>query len=101
MLLFPFRYLWWLIGSLRAMLGRPPDHVTFLIEEDMPALPDPPVPPWQRLFRRQRLSVRELGCRFEAIERDPRIKGVVLHLRPVPMSLALLQDMRELGARLR
>ena len=101
MLLFPFRYLWWLIGSLRARLGRPPDYVTFLIEEDMPALPDPPVPPWQRLFRRQRLSVRELGRRFEAIEKDPRIKGVVLHLRPVPMSLALLQDMRELVARLR
>jgi len=100
-LLFPFRYLWWLIGSLRARLGRPPDYVTFLIEEDMPALPDPPVPPWQRFFRRQRLSVRELGRRFEAIEKDPRIKGVVLHLRPVPMSLALLQDMRELVARLR
>jgi len=101
MLVFPFRYLWWLIGSLRARLGRPPDYVTFLIEEDMPALPDPPVPPWQRFFRRQRLSVRELGRRFEAIEKDPRIKGVVLHLRPVPMSLALLQDMRELVARLR
>ncbi|TMD20911.1 MAG: signal peptide peptidase SppA [Chloroflexi bacterium] len=101
MLLFPFRYLWWLIGSLRARLGRPPDYVTFLIEEDMPALPDPPVPPWQRFFRRQRLSVRELGRRFEAIEKDPRIKGVALHLRPVPMSLALLQDMRELVARLR
>ena len=37
MVLFPFRYLWWLIGSLRARLGRPPDYVTFLIEEEMPA----------------------------------------------------------------
>ncbi|TMF03036.1 MAG: signal peptide peptidase SppA [Chloroflexi bacterium] len=101
MLLFPFRYLWWLIGSLRARLGRPPDYVTFLIEENMPALPDPPVPPWQRFFRRQRMSMRELGRRVEAIEKDRRIKGVVLHLRPVPMSLALLQDMRELVARLR
>ena len=101
MVLFPFRYLWWLIGSLRARLGRPPDYVTFLIEEAMPALPDPPVPPWQRFFRRQRMSMRELGRRFEAIEKDRRIKGVVLHLRPVPMSLALLQDMRELVARLR
>src|SRR6266513_4914449 len=67
----------------------------------MPALPDPPVPAWQRFFRRQRMSMRELGRRFEAIEKDRRIKGVVLHLRPVPMSLALLQDMRELVARLR
>jgi protease IV len=101
MLLFPFRYLWWLIGSLRARLGRPPDYVMFLIEEDMPALPDPPVPMWQRFFRRQRLSMRELGRRFAAIEKDSRIKGVILHLRPVPMSLAQLQDMRELVARLR
>ncbi len=101
MLLFPFRYLWWLIGSLRARLGRPPDYVTFLIEEEMPVLPDPPIPQWQRFFRRQRLSLRELGRRFAVIEKDPRVKGVVLHLRPVPMSLAVLQDMRELVARLR
>jgi len=101
MLLFPFRYLWWLIGSLRARLGRPPDYITFLIEEEMPVLPDPPVPQWQRFFRRQRLSMRELGRRFEAIQKDRRVKGVVLHLRPVPMSLAVLQDMRELVARLR
>ena len=99
--MFPFRYLWWLIGSLRARIGRPPDFVTFLLEEDIPVLPDPPVPAWQRFFRRQRLSVRELGRRFEAIERDPRIKGVVLHLRPVPFSMAVLQDLRELIARLR
>ena len=101
MLLFPFRYLWWLIGSLRARLGRPPDYVTFLIEEEMPVLPDPPIPQWQRFFRRQRLSLRELGRRFAVIEKDSRIKGVVLHLRPVPMSLAVLQDMRELVVRLR
>lgn len=101
MLLFPFRYLWWLVSSLRARVGRPPEFVTFVIEEDMPVLPDPPVPYWQRFFRRQRLSVRELGRRFEAIERDSRIKGIVLHLRPVPFSMAVLQDLRELVTRLR
>jgi len=53
------------------------------------------VPVWQRFFRRQRLSVRELGGRLEAIGKDTRIKGVVLHLRPVPMSMAVLQDLRE------
>lgn len=101
MLLFPFRYLWWLLSNLRARIGRPPDYVTFLIEEDMPALADPPVPFWQRFFRRQRTSVRELGRRFEAIGKDSRIKGVVLHLRPVPMSMATLQDVRDLVGRLR
>ena len=101
MLLFPFRYLWWLVSSLRARIGRPPDYVTFLIEESMPVLPDPPVPAWQRFFRRGRLSVRELGRRFEAIGKDSRIKGVVLHLRPVPMPLAVLQDLSEQVAALR
>ena len=101
MLLFPFRYLWWLISSLRARIGKPPDYVTFLIEEELPALPDPPGPLWQRFLSHNRLSLRELGSRFDAIGKDPRIKGVVLHLRPVPMPMATLQDLRELIANLR
>ena len=101
MLLFPFRYAWWLISSLRARIGRPAEYIAFVIEEEMPVLADPPVPYWQRFFRHQRLSLRELGRRFEAIEKDSRVKGVVLHLRPVPMSMALLQDLREMVTRLR
>src|SRR5437588_6942780 len=101
MLLFPFRYLWWLISSLRARIGKPPDYVTFLIEEDLPALPDPLGPLWQRFVAHPRLSLRELGTRFDAIGKDPRIKGVVLHLRPVPMPMATLQELRELIANLR
>jgi protease IV len=101
MLLYPFRYLWWLVSSLRARLGRPPDYVTFLLEEELPALPDPPSPLWQRFFARRRLSLRELSERFEAIGRDRRIKGLVLHLRPTPMSMAAVQDLRELVSKLR
>lgn len=101
MLLFPFRYLWWLLTSVRRSLARPPDFVELLIEEDLPALPDPPRPLWQRFTSRPRLSIKELGKRFEAIGRDPRIKGVVLHLRPVGMPMASLQDLREQVATLR
>jgi protease IV len=101
MLLYPFRYLAWLFASLRARLGRPPDYVTFLIEEELPALPDPPAPWWQRFFVHGRLSVRELGERFDAVARDRRIKGVVVHLRPVPLSMAGAQDLRELLTKLR
>src|SRR5437870_11664765 len=100
MLLFPFRYLWWLVSSLRARIGKPPDYVTFLIEEELPALPDPPGPSWQRFLSRNRLSLRELGTRFDAIGKDPRIKGVVLHLTPVPLPMATLQDLRALLAHL-
>lgn len=74
----------------------------FVLEENLPALPDPPRPFWQRfLGSRPRLSVKELGERFDAIARDPRIKGVVLHLRPAGMPMAALQDLRELVANLR
>jgi len=101
MLLFPFRYLWWLISSIRRSIGTPPGFVLFVLENDLPALPDPPRPLWQRFTSRPRLSLSELGKRFDAIGRDPRIKGVVLHLRPVAMPMATLQDLRELVAKLR
>lgn len=101
MLSFPFRYLWWLISGVRRSIGRPPDYVVFLLESDLPVLPDPPRPLWQRFFSRPRLSVKELGERFEAIGRDPRIKGVVLHLRPAGMPMATLQDLRDMVGTLR
>jgi protease-4 len=100
-LLYPFRYLWWLISSVRRSIGRPPEFVTFVLDENLPALPDPPRPLWQRFTGKPRLSIRELGERFEAIGRDSRIKGVVLHLRPAGMSMATLQDLRELIGTLR
>src|SRR3989442_656442 len=54
-----------------------------------------------RFTSKPRLSVKELGERFDAIARDPRIKGVVLHLRTTGMPMATLQDLRELVAKLR
>src|SRR5580765_4801430 len=101
MLLFPFRYLGWLFSSLRRALGKPPEYVLFVLEADLPALPDPPLPRWQRYFTKPTLSTRELGERFDIIARESRTKGVVLHLRPVPMSMATLQDLRDLVAKLR
>ena len=101
MLLFPFRYLWWLVSSLRRSIGKPPEYVLLVLAESLPPLPDPPRPFWQRFLGRPRLSVKELGERFEAIGRDRRIKGVVLHLRPVGMPMATLQDLREQVANLR
>lgn len=101
MILYPFRYVQWLVSSVRRSIGRPPDYVVFVLEENLPALPDPPRPLWQRFTSRPRLSVKELGDRFDAIGRDARIKGVVLHLRPAGMPMATLQDLRELVAKLR
>src|ERR1700674_4895047 len=99
MLLFPFRYLWWLISSLRRSIGTPPGFVIFVLESALPTLPDPPRPLWQRFTSRPRLSIRELGERFDRIANDPRIKGVILHLRPVGMPMARLQTLGELGGK--
>src|SRR3979409_1886502 len=101
MLLFPFRYLWWLISRVRRTRGRPPDYVMFVLENDLPALPDPPRPLWQRFTSRPRLSVRELGARFGAIANERPRTRVILHLRPVGRPMATLQDLRELVGKLR
>jgi protease-4 len=100
-ILFPFRYAWWFVSNLRRSLRKPPEFVLFLLEGDLPALPDPPRPRWQRLISRSRSNLKELGEYFDAVARDPRIKGVVLHLRPVPMPMATLQELRELFSKLR
>jgi protease-4 len=101
MILFPYRYWWWVVSEIRRSLRKPPEFVLFLLESDLPALPDPPRPRWQRLISKPRLSIKDLRERFDAISRDVRIKGVVLHLRPVPMPMATLQDLRELVSNLR
>ena len=101
MIFFPFRYAWWLLSRLWRSIGGAPDHVIFVLEAGLPTLPDPPGPFWQRFVSERRLSVQELGERFDAIARDARVRGVVLHLRPVPMPMATLQDLRDLVSKLR
>lgn len=101
MIFFPFRYVWWLLSSLWRSIGRAPDYVMFVLEAGLPTLPDPPGPFWQRFISERRLSVKELGDRFDTIARESRVRGVVLHLRPVPMPMATLQDLRDLIAKLR
>ena len=101
MIFYPFRYVWWLLSSLRRRIGRAPDYVLFVMETALPTLPDPPGPFWQRFVSTPRLSIKELGEQLDAIARDPRTRGVVLHLRPVPMPMASLQDLRELVSKLR
>src|SRR5260370_40293339 len=101
MILFPFRWLWWLISRVRRSIGKPPEYVIFVLENDMPALPDPPPPLWQRVTSHPRLSIKELAERFDLIINDPRIKGVILHLRPLPLPLATLPALRALVGKLR
>ena len=101
MLIYPFRYLWWLLSSLFKSFGKPPDYITFLVETDLPALPDPPGPLWTRFISKPQPNMKELADRFELIAKDQRIKGVVLHLRPTEMAMSTRQDLRDLICKLR
>src|SRR5579884_88828 len=92
--------LWW----LRGLVGRwrpPPAYLGFLIESP-PAEPLPqPAPRWQRLLGRPALSVAELRRRMRRLCADDRVAGVVLHLRPQPLSDGQVESLRDLIAEVR
>ncbi|MBI1729576.1 signal peptide peptidase SppA [Candidatus Acetothermia bacterium] len=71
-----------------------PEYVLFTLDGSYPELPVPPAPWWQRFFTKSPLSLQELGDRLRQVAHDPRVKGVVLHLRPLAMSMAQLQTLR-------
>ncbi|MDP9325900.1 MAG: S49 family peptidase, partial [Candidatus Dormibacteraeota bacterium] len=101
-LVFGFRWLVWQLGRPLRRLRRPPAWVEFLVEEAYPEVPPPPRPRWQRLLGgRGTISLAELRTRFRRIAADPRITGVVLHIRPLEMTQAHVQAFREVIAELR
>ena len=100
--IFLLRYLLWAVGNLRQRLKRPPDYVVFVLEGAYPEL-RPPRAGFlrRRLFPGSQLSLQELGDHFRALQQDPRIKGVLLHLRSLQMSPAQAQTLREFMANFR
>ena len=75
-------------------LRKSPDYVLFTLEGTYPELPDPAVPIWQRMTQKPQLSIKELGEQFKVVGDDPRVEGVILHLRPLNMSMSKLQTLR-------
>ncbi|MGB2940578.1 MAG: signal peptide peptidase SppA [Candidatus Dormiibacterota bacterium] len=101
-LVFAIRWAAWQVRRPLRRLRRPPAWVVFLVEEAYPEVPPPPRPRWQRLLGgRGTMSLAELRTRFHRIAADPRITGVVLHLRQLDMSQAHVQAFREVIAELR
>jgi len=99
---FALRYLLWLARNLRRRLRKPPNYVVFILEGAYPDLRPPRAGFWRRrLFPDARLSLEELGERFRTVQQDPRITGVVLHLRGLQLSTAQAQTVRAFIAQLR
>ena len=95
-------WVFWFVGNLLRRLRKPPEFVIFTLEGAYPELPAQRVGFLQRrLFSGPRLSLLELGEQFRALQQDPRIKGVVLHLRSLQMPAAQVQTIRDHIAQLR
>lgn len=77
------------------------DYVLFTLPAAMPTLPEPRSWLMRRLQGDAPLSLWELDKHFERIAADPRVQGVVLHLRGFAMPMASLQTLRGSIAKLR
>jgi protease-4 len=77
-----------------------PDYVSFTLTGTYPDLPLPRRP-WQRLLLPQPESLRELAGHLRAVAEDPRIRGVVIHVRPLEIPITRLETLRDLIGELR
>ena len=92
-LFFSIRYLIRILTNLRRRLKRAPDYVVFILEEGYSQLDPPPGKFWQSLFFPPKPSLRILADQFRTVAHDPRVRGVILHLRPSLNHLHTLRDM--------
>lgn len=97
----PLKYLLWAVGNLLRRMRRPPDYVVFILEGAYPELRAAKAGFFRRRFFPDSLSLQELGERFQALQQDPRVPGVVLHLRGLKLSPAQAQTIRGFIAQLR
>lgn len=90
-----------LLGNLRRRLGKPPDYVVFVLEGPYPELPEPRAGFLRRRLFPRKQSLAELAEQLRAVAGDHRVRGVVLHLRPLNMPPAQVQTLRGLIGELR
>jgi protease IV len=96
------RWVVWGSGSLVRRWRSGPAWIHIVVEGPLPAFEPPREPLWRRfLTPRPGPSLRQLGARFRRLAGDDRARGLVLHLRPVPLASADAAAMAELLVELR
>jgi protease-4 len=100
-LFYGIRNLFRLVGNLFRRLGKAPDYVIFTLEGEYPEVWESPGNFIQRRLRPPRLSLQEIAVQIRTIAEDPRVSGVVLHLRQLEMDQARLESLRDLILELR
>lgn len=89
------------LDNMRRMRQTTPDYIHYILDGSYPELPTPRTQWWHHLLPAKDDSLQGLSAQFDIIKQDPRVKGVVLHLRPLMMSMANLQTLRHLIKTLR
>ncbi|MDA1001869.1 MAG: signal peptide peptidase SppA [Chloroflexi bacterium] len=91
----------WIVGH--GLPGRrPPDYVVFVLDGEYTDYPWPAPNLFVRLLRRPSPNLLDLREHFLAIARDPRVRGVVLELRPtLHLRAAQVETLRDAMLELR
>ncbi len=96
------RWIVWGGGSLLRRWRSGPAWIHIVIDGPLPAFDPPREPLWRRfLTPRPGPSLRRLETRFRRLAGDHRVRGLVLHLRPLPLPAADAAALAGLVAELR
>ena len=95
------RYAFFRLGNWRRGRFRDLDYVLLTLPAALPALPETRGWLRRRVLGDPPMSLIELERLFEQIGHDPRLRGVVISLRGLQLSLADLQTLRQSIIRLR
>ncbi len=87
------RWLAWSADNARRWKASPPDYVVLVLDSDLPPLPQRR-PTWQRLLPGKPSLQSRLEI-MEAVAGDPRVRGVVLHLRHLELPASSLEALRD------
>lgn len=89
------------LGNRIRILRRVPEYVIFTLEGEYPEYAQPAENLLMRYLRPPRVSLQRIGEQFRVVAGDPRVRGVILHLRPLQMEMARLESLRSFIKELR
>lgn len=91
-----FKTFVWKFRNIIRKWRQTPDYILFTLEGDYPELPQVGGLPLLRFFRPTKPSLVELTDQIRMVMEDPRIRGVIFHLRSLQMPLAKIDILRSL-----
>lgn len=91
-----------LFGNRIKSFSKGPDHITFVLDGSYLDLKPAKSNVIEKFTSRNKQSLQELSEQFDAVLFDPRVKGVILHIRnTLTLTIAQAQHLRDLISKLR